>query len=216
MWIIRFRGMDIALITFDGFTDIDLFLPWDLLHRPQDPSWRIRILGTAAEHVSNTGLAVRCHASIDEARNADVVLIGSGQATRGLIADPQWLGRLQLDPSRQMIGSMCAGALVLAALGLLDGLSATTYPTAAAELRAYGIDVVEAPFVQHGNIATAAGCLAAQQLCSWIVDTTLGPEARRRMLLAVQPVGHGLTFADADTVGAAYASDVDSLSSVPS
>jgi transcriptional regulator GlxA family with amidase domain len=192
--------MQIALITFDGFTDIDLYLPWDLLHRPQRPDWEVRILGTEAEHVSSTGLSVRTHATVDEARSADVVLIGSGQTTRTLIEDGAWLARLELDPERQMIGSMCSGALILAALGLLDGLSATTYPTAAGRLREFGVDVVEAPFVQHGNIATAAGCLAAQHLCSWVVESTLGPDECRRMLLAIQPVGEGLAFADAARV----------------
>ena len=65
--------MRIALIVFDGFTDIDLYLPWDLLHRPQQATWEVRILGTAAEHVSSTGLPVRTHGMIDEASDADEV-----------------------------------------------------------------------------------------------------------------------------------------------
>ena len=189
-------GMDLALITFDQFTDVDLFLPWDLLHRPREESWTIRILGTADEHVSATGLPVRTHGTIDEAADADVVVFGSGRGVRHRLADPDWLGRLQLDPERQLIGAMCAGSLVLAALGLLDGLTATTYPTATAELEAYGVTVVERPFVRHGNVATAAGCLAAQALTGWIITTLLGETAAARALTAIQPLGEGLSFAD--------------------
>ena len=197
--------MRIALIVFDGFTDIDLYLPWDLLHRPQQPTWEVRILGTAAEHVSSTGLPVRTHGMIDEAADADVVLIGSGNGTRALINDPAYLARLRLDPQRQLVGSMCSGALVLAALGLLDGLTATTYPTAVTALTAYGVQVVEEPFVRHGNLATAAGCLAAQDLVGWVVSTLLGDDARDLMLQAIQPVGRGLAFAAADEVATTYA-----------
>lgn len=190
--------MDIALITFDRFTDVDLFLPWDLLHRPRESSWNIRILGTAPEHVSSTGLPVQTHGLVEEANDADVVVFGSGAGVRDLVADPDYLARFELDPGRQMIGSMCAGSLVLAAMGLLRGLRATTYPTAVAELAAYGVEVVEEPFVRQGDIATAAGCLAAQSLVGWIVGSLLGEEARVAALAAIQPVGSGLSFADGE------------------
>jgi transcriptional regulator GlxA family with amidase domain len=198
--------MDIALIAFDGFTDIDLFLPWDLLHRVPAPAWGVRILGTAAEHRSSTGLAVATHGPVDEARHADAVLLASGQGTRALVADPDYLARLALDPACQLVGSMCSGALVLAALGLLTGRTATTYPTAAEALRAYGVTVVEEPFVRHGRVATAAGCLAAQQLVGWVIEELAGPAARELALRSIQPVGVGLGLADADAVSQAYGS----------
>jgi transcriptional regulator GlxA family with amidase domain len=201
--------MKLSIVAFDNFTDIDVYLPWDLLHRPQDPSWEIRILGTMPQHVSTTGLPVQTHGALEETEESDVVIVASGQGTRALMTDAAWLARVRLDPTRQLIGSMCSGALVLAALGLLDGLSATTYPTAAAALASFGVEVVESPFVQHGNLATAAGCLAAQDLCGWIVETLLGGEARTQMLRSIQPVGRGLSFADADSVAAAYSSTTE-------
>jgi hypothetical protein len=51
---------------------------------------------------------------------ADVVLIGSAVKTRDVVADDRLLSMLPLDPSRQLIGSRCSRALVLARLGLLD------------------------------------------------------------------------------------------------
>jgi transcriptional regulator GlxA family with amidase domain len=60
---------------------------------------------------------------------------------------------------------MCSGALIIAALGHLTGLSATTYPTAFEALKNYGVDVLEDKhLVTHGNVGTAAGCLAAVDL----------------------------------------------------
>jgi hypothetical protein len=72
--------------------------------------------------------------------------------------------------SKQLIGSMCSGALILAALGLLRGISATTYPTAIEELRGFGVEVETTKhLVTHGNIGTAAGCLAAVDLMGWAI-----------------------------------------------
>ncbi|MEO7397125.1 MAG: DJ-1/PfpI family protein [Ilumatobacteraceae bacterium] len=196
--------MRIDIVAFDGFTDIDVVFPWDLLHRVPEGSWDVRIVGTSTRHRSTTGLELPMHGTVDDLASADVVLFASGMGTRALIADPAYLRRLRLDPSRQMIGSMCSGALILAALGLLDGKEATTYPTAAAALESYGIRVVERPFVSDGNIATAAGCLAAQHLAGWVVERHLGPAERDRMLRSIQPVGEGLSRADATEVAAVY------------
>jgi transcriptional regulator GlxA family with amidase domain len=203
--------MEIALIAFDGFTDIDIFLPWDLLNRVQHEDWRVRILGTDDHHVSSTGLRIPTHGLIEEAAHANAVIVASGYATRALIQDPTFLQRLKLDPNFQMVASMCSGALVLAALGHLDGLTATTYPTAAKALEQLGVSVVEKPFVQHGNVATAAGCLAAQYLCGWIVTALVGPDESARMLRSIQPVGEGIRRSDADYLSGAYTKQNDSI-----
>ncbi len=100
-----------------------------------------------------------------------------GEAARAygrVVAAVRTAGRRERSrPGRQMIGSMCSGALELAALGLLDGAEAMTYPTATTELEAFGVTVVEEPFVANGNGATAAGCLAAQHLVGWVVERLL-------------------------------------------
>jgi putative intracellular protease/amidase len=190
------RGKRVAIVVFDGFTDLDVFLPWDLLNRPRAPGWEVRLLGTRASHVSKAGLVTPMHGKIDEARDAAAVLFASGPETRQIAGDAAYLARLGLDPSRQWIGSMCSGALILAALGFLRGRTATTYPTARRELEAYGVTVVEQAFVAHDRVATAAGCLAGQFLAGWVIEGLLGAEARRRAALSVQPVGAGMGFAD--------------------
>jgi transcriptional regulator GlxA family with amidase domain len=197
--------MKIALIAFDQFTDVDVHLPWDLLNRVRRPDWTVRILADAPRITSRTGLGLEVHGSLEEVRDADAVLVTSGERTRALAKDAAFLQRLDVDPSRQLIGSMCSGALILAAKGLLAGLTATTYPTAWKELEAYGVKAVEQPFVQHGRIATAAGCLAAQDLAGWVIETLLDARARDLALRSVQPVGRGLAFQDAEAIRAVYA-----------
>jgi transcriptional regulator GlxA family with amidase domain len=183
----------------------DVFFMWDLLNRVKEPGWEVRLVGDQKSHTSSTGVAVPMHGHVSETASADVVLFASGKGTRRLVKDEGYLRSFRLDPGRQMIGSMCSGALVLAALGLLEGKEATTYPTTKKALEQYGVRVVERPFVRQGNVATAAGCLAAQYLVGWVVEEKFGPEKREQVLRSVQPVGEGLTFEDADALNAVYA-----------
>jgi transcriptional regulator GlxA family with amidase domain len=82
------------------------------------------------------GLTVTAQMTLEDLPDADAVLVGSGMRTREYAADPRFLSTLRLDPTRQLIGSQCSGALLLAKLGLLDGSRssppATWRPPAAA------------------------------------------------------------------------------------
>jgi len=176
--------MKIAMVAFEGFTDVDLFLPWDLFFRVKDATyaaytgeWDVRICADAGRIRSYSGLTIDRHEPLEWANGADAVFVVSGPGSRGKIRNPAFLGALRLDPSRQMIAAIDSGALILAALGLLDGLSATTYPSVFAELEALGVRTERRPFVVHGNLATGGGCLATQDLAAWIVEGLIGRDA---------------------------------------
>jgi putative intracellular protease/amidase len=196
--------MKIAVIIFDKFTDIDLWLMWDLLNRVPLEGWEVKILGEKEMHLSATNIEVKAHGRIEEASIADAVFFVSGQGTRDRIADENWLGKFKLDPEKQMIGSICSGALILAKLGLLEGKTATTYPTSRELLESFGVEVIEKPFVANGNVATAGGCLAQQYLIGWAVEKLAGKEWRDLILKSIQPVGEGLVFDDLEAVKKLY------------
>lgn len=201
----------VAIVIFDKFTDLDLWLMWDLLNRVRVPDWSVKILGEAESHVSATGISIATQGRIEEANEADAVLFVSGQGTRDRIADAEWLAKFDLNPEKQMIGSICSGALILAKLGLLEGKPATTYPTTQAALEGLGIEVVEKPFIAHGNIATAGGCLAQQYLIGWIVEKLADKYWSDLIVKAIQPVGEGLFFDDAGELTKLYVPFVHSV-----
>src|SRR3954452_23167491 len=99
--------MKIAIVIFDKFTDLDLFLMWDLLNRVRVEDWKVKILGEKDAHVSTTGISIATQGSIEEANEADAVLFISGQGTRDRIIDENWLSRFRLNPEKQFIGSIC-------------------------------------------------------------------------------------------------------------
>lgn len=183
-----------VIVAFDRFTDIDIFLAWDLLNRVKfrDKEFQVKIVGTLPTHKSSSGLDLKTQGLIEECNDADLVFFGSGIGTRSLIKDDFYLKRFNLDPNRQIICSMCSGALLIAALGHLTGLSATTYPTAFEALRNYGVTVIEdSHLVTHGNIGTAAGCLAAVDLVGWAVEKLYDSKVREDVIASVLPVGQG-------------------------
>lgn len=178
----------IVIIIFDHFTDIDLFLMWDLLGRNK-MDWTVRIIGTKKSHLSSNGLVIQTHGDISESKDADVVLFSSGKGSRAVIQDTNFLNAISLDVRKKIIGSICSGALILAALGLLKNLTATTHPRAKSELEKMGITVIDQPLVCHGNIATAGGCLSAIYLVGWVVEKLFGQEKRDETLKEIFPVG---------------------------
>jgi transcriptional regulator GlxA family with amidase domain len=104
--------------------------------------------------------------SLEFANDADVVLVGSGRFTRDVIEDRAIMSRLQLNPKRQLIGSQCSGALVLAKLALLQSISACTDSMTRPWLEAANVVVLDRSFHANGNIASAGGCLAAHYLAT--------------------------------------------------
>jgi transcriptional regulator GlxA family with amidase domain len=122
---------------------------------------------------SYSGVTIEAHGTLAEAAAADAVFVVSGDGSRVKLADPAFMGALRLDPSRQIIGAIDSGALILAGLGLLNGLSATTYPPVMPELEAMGVRTEMKALVIHGNVATGGGCLATLDLCAWMVTRLL-------------------------------------------
>ncbi|MGX0137565.1 DJ-1/PfpI family protein [Cupriavidus metallidurans] len=180
---------EIALVTFDQFTDIDLFLMWDILGR-NTKDWKVRILASSSIVRSANGLSVSAHGSLSEANHADAVLFASGkQGIPAALAHPDFLPSFQLDPTRQFIGSICAGAFILERLGLLPSGRATTHPDARGGFQALGLELVDQPLVCQGSVATAGGCLAALYLVGWLVESLFDIEKRRATLLPVLPAG---------------------------
>jgi transcriptional regulator GlxA family with amidase domain len=195
----------IAIVIFDKFTDVDLWLMWDLLNRVRVENWSVKILGENERHISATGIPVTTHGRIEEANEADAVLFVSGQGTRERIADENWLAKFHLDSEKQLIGSICSGSLILAKLGLLKGKQATTYPTSKAVLESLNVEVIEKAFVADGNVATAGGCLAQQYLIGWMIEKLADKSWSDLILKSIQPVGEGLFFDDAENLSKLYA-----------
>lgn len=185
--------MRVAILTFDGFNEIDSFVVLGLVNRLSPLGWKAEITSPSAHVTSMNGVTVQAQQPLAFANDADAVIFGSGIYSRA-IADPASehgavLDRLALDPVRQLIGAQCSGALMLARLGLLADMPACTDHLTKPWLVEAGVRVEDAPFHARGGIATAGGCLASMYLAAWLMVRGAGVEAATQALRTAAPVG---------------------------
>lgn len=181
--------MQIAVLTFDGFNELDSFVPAAILNRMRAKGWNAHITAPTAEITSMNGVTVRRQRPLEFACEADAVIIGSGVNTREVAIDAALMSALELDPARQLVGAQCSGTLVLAKLGLIGSLPACTDLTTKPWVVEAGVEVIDAPFIAHGNVATAGGCMATQYLASWVIARLASLRDAEEAMHYVAPVG---------------------------
>ncbi len=188
--------MNIAILTFEGFNEIDSFVSHHILTRVDSKDWNVAIACPSEVVTSTGGIRVTAQQPLEFANDADAVLFGGSPRSRHIVEDREIMSRLKLDPKRQLIGSQCAGAWFLAKLGLLANLPVCTSLNSRAGLEAMGIRVLDQPFVASGNVASAGGCLASPYLAGWVISRLVGREAAEKALRVVAPVGEKTQYVE--------------------
>jgi transcriptional regulator GlxA family with amidase domain len=181
--------MHIAILTFEGFNELDSLIALGILNRVKRPGWRVSIASPATHVQSMNGIILKAQASLREANAADAVIVGSGMRTREVIKNERLMAQLQFNPKRQLLGAQCSGTLALAKLGTLQGVPACTDLTTKPWVEQAGVAVLNQSFFAKGNVATAGGCLASQYLAFWIIARLDSIEAAQDALHYVAPVG---------------------------
>jgi transcriptional regulator GlxA family with amidase domain len=181
--------MQIAVLTFDGFNELDSFVAAAIINRMKAHGWAAHITSPTEQVTSMNGVTVHRQRPIEFASEADAVIIGSGIKTREIAADENLMARIQIDPARQLIGAQCSGTLLLAKLGLIGDLPACTDLTSKPWVIEAGVNVIDAPFFASGNVATAGGCLASQYLATWIIARLASMRDAGEAMHYVAPVG---------------------------
>jgi transcriptional regulator GlxA family with amidase domain len=188
--------MKIAILTFDGFNELDTFIALGIINRMHSQGWRAEVVSPSPKITSMNGVTVYAQHDLEYAQGADAVLFGSGTKTREVAEDQSLLNRLCLDPKKQLIGAQCSGTLLMAKLGLIGTLPACTDLTTKPWVQAAGVDVIEAPFYAKGNLATAGGCMSSQYLAAWVIAKLAGEKSAEQAIHYVAPVGQKSTYVD--------------------
>ena len=181
--------MNIAILTFEGFNELDSFIAAGILNRMRGSGWNVQITSPTGHVTSMNGVKVTAQQPLEFANNAEVVLVGSGINTIDIAKDNRILRRLNLKPEKQLVCAQCSGTLLLSVLGVLNGLPACTDLTTKPWVIESGVKVLNQPFFAEGNIATAGGCMSSQYLATWIIAKLAGREAAESAVHYVAPVG---------------------------
>ena len=188
--------MNIAILTFEGFNELDSLIALGILNRVKRAGWAVGLACPTPTVTSMNGVTVHAQMTLEQAAAADAVVVGSGMKTRDVAADPALMARIKLDPARQLIAAQCSGTLLLAKLGLLGAVPACTDLTTKPWVIEAGVEVLNQPFFAQGNVATAGGCLASSYLAAWIIARSEGVEAARAAIHYVAPVGEKDEYVD--------------------
>jgi len=146
--------MEIAVLTFDAFNEMDSFVSATLLNRLSARGWHAYITAPTERVTSRNGIVVEAQRPLEFCAEADAVIFGSGMRTDAVATDPAMLARMDVDPQRQLLVGQCSGALIMAALCLLDGVPACTDLMTRPLLETRGQRILDQPFHAAGNVAT--------------------------------------------------------------
>ncbi len=181
--------MQIAILLYPGLTALDALGPFELLRGI--PGAEIRLVWKEVGPVltDSNVLVVGATHRLDETRRPDIVLVpGSSNRTTTLMADAEvkaWL-RHAHDHTR-LTTSVCSGALILGAAGLLEGRAATSHWAALPWLSQFGAQArPHDRIVRDGKVWTAAGVSAGIDLALAVVAEVADEETARVAQLTIE------------------------------
>jgi cyclohexyl-isocyanide hydratase len=150
----------IGALLFDGLDQIDLTGPFEVLSRIPDSEYRIYAKSMNAVRDAN-GLRLFPDATLAEAPALDVLHVPGGPGQEALMEDGEVLGWIQKQAAgASCVFSVCTGALLLGAAGLLRGRRATTHWASMDLLPYFGARPVGDRVIVDGNMVFAAGVTA--------------------------------------------------------
>jgi transcriptional regulator GlxA family with amidase domain len=179
--------MDIAIPVFDGITALDAIGPYEVLSRLPRTRVHFLALEPGIVRTENGMLALCADGTLSSLQHPDVIVMPGGFGTRALMKDEQILEWLRTaHESSQWTTSVCTGALVLGAAGILDGLEATTHWLLLDKLGELGASPVSRRVVEQGKVITAAGVSSGIDMALTLAARIAGEDMARAIQLAIE------------------------------
>jgi putative intracellular protease/amidase len=180
--------MDIIIYIYDGLTALDAVGPYEVLSRL--PGARVRFVARRGGEIeTDTGyLRLTAEAGIEDIDRADVLVVpGSVVGFLREAKNPDvldWIRRIH--ETTQWTTSVCTGSVILAAAGLLEGLSAASHWASLEILRKYGVEPASKRWVQNGKIVTAQGVSAGIDMALFLSGEIAGADHARATQLVIE------------------------------
>jgi transcriptional regulator GlxA family with amidase domain len=181
--------MQVAIALFPRNTALDAIGPYEVLQRV--PSIDVVFVGHRRGEVrsDNGMLGLTCDATFDEVTAPDVLVFPGGIGTRTLVEDTTVLDWIrEVHRHTVFTTSVCTGSLMLAAAGLLTGLTAATHWRATELLESFGAVYTPDRVVEHvpERIITAAGVSSGIDMALRLVELLVGPQAAQASQLMIE------------------------------
>lgn len=182
------RPFTVGMLLFEGVTQLDLTGPYEVLARM--PDTRIHLVAAAMDPVrTDWGMHITPDATFADAPPLDLLCVPGGWGVDACLEDEAMLGFLRERAGRAAyVTSVCSGALILGAAGLLRGYRATTHWMSLDLLRSFGAESVQARVVRDRNRITGGGVTAGIDFGLTVAAELHGEAAAQRIQLAIEYV----------------------------
>lgn len=179
--------MDVAIPIYDAFTALDAVGPYEVLSRV--PGVRVRFIAPkpGAVTTDNGMLSLVAEASLDEVPAPDVLVVPGGISSSAVSRDEAFVGWVRrAHESTTWTTSVCAGALILGAAGILDGLRATTHWLDYEELASHGAQPTPQRVVEQGKVITSAGVSSGIDMALVLAARIAGDDVAKAIQLGIE------------------------------
>jgi cyclohexyl-isocyanide hydratase len=178
--------ISIGLLLFPGLTQLDLTGPYEVFARA--PHSNIYLIWKSMESVvSDSGIAILPTATFATCPPLDVICIPGGPGQINLMEDDETLSFIQQQSAQaKLITSVCTGALLLGAAGLLQGYKATTHWASLDQLALLGAEPVNQRVVRDGNRITGAGVTSGIDFALTVVADIYGDDVAQNIQLHME------------------------------
>jgi len=178
--------MKISILLFEKMAAQDAVGPYEVFRCV--PGWEVELVGERIGEVrAEGGLGLLADRALDEVDETDAVLVPGGRGSEAMAANAavlDWLRRV--DERTRWTISVCTGAEILGAAGLLEGKRATSNWLFLDRLPGYGAEPVGGRWVEDGKTITAAGVTAGIDMALHLVDREAGPEVAQAVQLGIE------------------------------
>ena len=179
--------MQIAIPLFDRFTALDAVGPYEVLSRLPGAEVRWVSADPGPQQTETRSLTILAEDSLDDVPEPEVIVFPGGYGTRALMHDDRYLSWLRHAHERsQWTTSVCTGALVLGAAGVLDGLEATTHWIELETLKDLGARPCQRRVVQQGKVITAAGVSSGIDMALTLAARIAGEDFAKALQLGIE------------------------------
>jgi transcriptional regulator GlxA family with amidase domain len=179
--------MQIAILIFDGLTALDAIGPYEVLSRLPDAELRFVAKQAGPVRTDTGALGVQADLAIADLDDPEVVVVPGGPGSRPLMGDPEVLEWLRTaHGGSTWTTSVCTGALVLGAAGILDGKRATTHWAFVERLPEFGAEPLTARVVEDGKVITAAGVSAGIDMALTLASRLAGDQVAQAIQLGIE------------------------------
>ena len=178
--------MNIGMLVFPDMTQLDFTGPYEVFI--QVPKCEVKVIAKSLQPVAaKGGLKFLPDTTLADAPPLDLVFVPGGPGVNALMEDREVLEFLRRQAEKaKYVTSVCTGALVLGAAGLLKGYSATTHWASLGLLPVFGATALPDRVVTDRNRITGGGVTAGIDFALTVAAEVAGPEVAKRIQLLIE------------------------------